>query len=284
MSEQHPDGPDQRREPPSESQPPPPPGWGGQQPPASPPPPGQTPPPPPGQAGQQPPYGQPYGQQPGGQPYGQQPGGQPYGQQPGGQPYGQQPGGQPYNQQPPYGQQPPYYAGQAPQYSREGQPADLGVRFVARLIDYVLLGIVLAVINTILVAIAFSAASSSGRGFGMFSTGWPGIVMSLLGAVLALVYFTLMESNSGQTVGKMLLKLRTVGPTGGNPTLEQAAKRNAWTAIGVLGVIPFLGDLVSGLLSLVAVIAIAVTISNNTATRQGWHDTFAGGTRVVRTG
>jgi hypothetical protein len=81
----------------------------------------------------------------------------------------------------------------------------------------------------------------------------------------------------------MLLKLQTRGPDGGNPTFEQALKRNAFTAIGVLGIIPFMGFL-AGLLSLAAVIMIAVTISNNTATRRGWHDDFAGGTQVVKIG
>ncbi len=92
----------------------------------------------------------------------------------------------------------------------------------------------------------------------------------------------LLESSRGQTLGKMLLRIRTVGAGGGNPTTAEALKRNAWTAIGILGVVPMLGW-IGNLLSLAAVIAIMVTISGNTATRQGWHDNFAGGTRVVRT-
>jgi uncharacterized RDD family membrane protein YckC len=79
------------------------------------------------------------------------------------------------------------------------------------------------------------------------------------------------------------MKLQTRGPHGQNPTTEEALKRNAFLAIGVLGIIPVVGAL-APLLSLVAVIAIAVTISNNTETRQGWHDNFAGGTRVVKLG
>ena len=39
-----------------------------------------------------------------------------------------------------------------------------------------------------------------------------------------------------------------------------------------------------GLLSLAAMIMIAVTISKDTVTRHGWHDNFAGGTTVVRIG
>jgi hypothetical protein len=65
--------------------------------------------------------------------------------------------------------------------------------------------------------------------------------------------------------------------------MEEALKRNAWVALGILGVIPFLG-FVGSLLSLVAVITIAVTISNDKMARHGWHDNFAGGTTVFRTG
>lgn len=144
--------------------------------------------------------------------------------------------------------------------------ADLGTRFLARLIDSLLLGAVFGIVGVVL-------------GIGFFSTGfslglsylWYGLVT----AVLTIAYFALMESNSSQTVGKMIMKLRTEGPDGQKPTLEQAVKRNAFYA---LAVIPILG----GLLQLAAVIVIAVTISNS-ATNTGWHDDFAGGTRVVKT-
>ena len=81
----------------------------------------------------------------------------------------------------------------------------------------------------------------------------------------------------------MLLKLKTTGPDGQNPTLEQAVRRDLFTAIGVLGVVPVLG-VFAGLLSLVASIMIAVGINNDTANRQAWHDHFAGETRVWKVG
>lgn len=113
---------------------------------------------------------------------------------------------------------------------------------------------------------------------------WPFAVSSLLSAVISLGYFVLMESSRGQTVGKMLLKVKTFGPDGALPTTEEAVKRNAWTALNVLGVIPVVGSTLGGLLMLGAVIYILVTINNNTASRQGWHDTFAGGTTVIKVG
>lgn len=221
----------------------------------------------------------PGGPSPAGQP--QQPSGAP---QPPPPPGGYQapppPAGQqaPYAQQPPYGQQQPPYAQQAPSYSQVGQPADLGTRVLARLIDFVLLGVVTGIIYFI-----FSLFAVRNIWTGQVSF-WPFAVSSLLSAVISLGYFVLMESSRGQTVGKMLLKVKTFGPDGALPTTEQAVKRNAWTALNVLGVIPVVGSTLGGLLMLGAVIYILVTINNNTASRQGWHDTFAGGTTVIKVG
>jgi uncharacterized RDD family membrane protein YckC len=156
-----------------------------------------------------------------------------------------------------------------------GTPADLGPRFLARLIDHVLLGIVISIIIVpIIIASAF--AEATGAGVGLFTTSFSGasFISGLVSAVIVIAYFALMESQMGQTVGKMVLGLRTEGPNGGKPTLEQAIRRNAWYA---LAIIPILG----GLAQLAIAIYIAVTISNS-ATRTGWHDTFAAGTRVVR--
>ena len=167
-----------------------------------------------------------------------------------------------------------------------GQPADLLPRFVARLIDFVLLGFTEAIVASIIVA-AIVAGSDAGT-----LTGWSfnsganyaaNAVSSVIGAVIALTYFVLMEVNLGKTLGKMVMRLETRGAGGGRPTMEEALKRNAWVAIGILGAIPFLG-FVSSLLSLVAVITIAVTIGNDRVARHGWHDNFAGGTTVFRVG
>ncbi|HEY7582981.1 MAG TPA: RDD family protein [Acidimicrobiia bacterium] len=163
-----------------------------------------------------------------------------------------------------------------PAASGAGRPADVGPRFLARLIDHILLGIVTSVIIVpLLIASAFSGVGTgSSFGFG-FDFGVGSLIASIVTAVITIGYFALMESNMGQTVGKMALSLRTEGPGGGKPTLEQALKRNAWYA---LAIIPFLG----GLAQLAIIIYIAVTISQSAA-KVGWHDTFAGGTRVVTT-
>jgi uncharacterized RDD family membrane protein YckC len=64
--------------------------------------------------------------------------------------------------------------------------------------------------------------------------------------------------------------------------MEVAIRRNFWTGLSILAVIPIVGGLIGSIAELVIVIVIAVTISNS-PTKQGWHDNFAGGTRVVRT-
>ena len=172
----------------------------GQQPPGQQPPPygqqqyGQQPPPYEQQYGQQPPGQQPppYGQQYGQQQYGQQP--PPYGQQQyGQQQYGQQPYGQPYGQQPQYGQPQLQYVG-------------VGPRFLAILIDSIILG----VIGGILSAIFRNA---------------PGLSGAITG-ILAILYFIVLEATQGATLGKMALGLRVVKTDGSPISWTESIIRN----------------------------------------------------------
>ena len=231
-------------------------------------------PPPEGQNPQQPPQ-QP--QQPPQQPAGQQP--------PPQQPAGQQPPPQqPAGQQPPPQQQPPPPAGQpqpAPQAaSGIGQPADLTNRFLAKLIDWVLLGVVLGIVWATMTAIFVGGAITGGFVGGGFLYG---LISTIISTVIVLGYFAFLESNRGQTVGKMVLKLKVQRSDGSNPSMEEALKRNAYLGLYLLGIIPWVGWLLSSLGLLAATIYIAVTINNNAQTRQGWHDEF-GGTQVIKVG
>lgn len=139
--------------------------------------------------------------------------------------------------------------------------ADIGVRIGARLLDVLLVGIPASIV---LVVTGLAAGGL---------TGMSGYVPSLVYSLLWFGYFVLMESQTGATVGKKLLNLRVVTADGRFPSLEAAAKRNVWM---LLGLIPLIG----GLLSLAALIAIIVTVSNDPDNR-GKHDEFAG-TGVVR--
>ena len=137
------------------------------------------------------------------------------------------------------------------------EPGGLVVRFAARLIDGIIVNIV-----------AFGIAIA----IGSLNNYW---VTGLFSGLLMFLYFLLFESTQGWTPGKKLLGLSVHGPGGAaKPDLQQAAIRNVWT---LLNIVPFIG----GLLTLVAVIVIAVTI-NGSPTKQGKHDELAGGTQVVK--
>lgn len=202
--------------------------------------------------------------------------------------YGQAPDNGPgYGGPPGYGQAPgqgPGY-GQAPGYGEPldgpGRPAEVSVRFLARLIDFVVLFAFNIGIGLILFA-GLRNADSTGLGLGGGGGVALGIGLALVQGVIYLGYFSLMESRTGQTLGKRVMKLRTVSPSGGNPTFEQAVRRNIFMGYPLLGVLPFLGRF-AGLAALVGMIFAAVTISQSPV-REGWHDRFAGGTRVLRVG
>lgn len=186
----------------------------------------------------------------------------------------------PPSEPPPPGMPPPPGYGAVPPPPVGGaRSGELLERFAARLID----GVLLAVVNGVVIGaiVVGLVLGESGGFYGTGSSYVAAAVSSVLSAALYLGYFAFLESSRGQTVGKMVLKLRTVDEHGGPVTLEQAVRRNAWSAIGVLGVVPFLGFL-GGLAGLVAVVMIAVTINQDPVARRGWHDRFAGGTRVVK--
>ena len=58
------------------------------------------------------------------------------------------------------------------------------------------------------------------------------VIAGVIGGILYLGYFAYLESSQGRTFGKQVLKLRVLGATGGNPTMEESLRRNAWAALG----------------------------------------------------
>ena len=151
-------------------------------------------------------------------------------------------------------------------------PGGLLDRFLARFFDLLIVGVVAFIINVVLGAVSDSWLLTSA-------------ISAVVTAVLYLGYFAYLESNRGQTIGKQVMKLKVVGPDGvSNPTVEQAVRRNIWTAFGIAGVVPIIGGLIGGLAELAAVIVIAVNISSDDARRQHAFDKFAGGTQVLKVG
>jgi uncharacterized RDD family membrane protein YckC len=144
-----------------------------------------------------------------------------------------------------------------------GQPGNLLDRFLARLIDGIIVGIVVGIIQGIL-----NAATSY----------WTAVFISgVVAAILYVGYFAYFESSRGQTLGKQVMKLKTVGPDGQNdPTMNEAVKRNIYYAFEI---VPCIGPIAA----LVSAIVIAVQI-NSDPQRQHLFDRFAGGTRVFKVG
>ncbi|MCP9276011.1 RDD family protein [Mycolicibacterium arenosum] len=139
------------------------------------------------------------------------------------------------------------------------QPGGLLKRFLARLID----GILVSIIGSIGIVAIFSPRYLSDI-----------LVTGLFTGVLMFVYFLAFEAGVGWTPGKKLLGLEVRGPGGAaKPDVKQAAIRNAWT---LFPIIPFVG----GLAAFIAIVVIAVTVSSS-PTKQGKHDELAGGTEVV---
>jgi uncharacterized RDD family membrane protein YckC len=192
---------------------------------------------------------------------------------------------QPYQQayQPP--QAPPPapaggWTGAPPPAPGVPRPGDLLDRFLARLIDGVILGVAYFVLSSILAAFLLEGLFDSRGELFVFY-----LILGPITAALWLGYSAVLESSKGATIGKQAMKLRVVGPDGvSNPTMEQAIRRNIWMGIPVVFVVPIAGPLLGGLAILVAEIMAAVTINNDTTGRQGWHDKLAGGTRVLKIG
>lgn len=133
------------------------------------------------------------------------------------------------------------------------------MRFGARIIDGLLVGIVAGVLASLF---HFSGSSNI-------------MVTGLFSGLLMFAYFVAMEVTQGRTLGKMALGLSVRAPGGApKPDLKQSAIRNSFT---LLPIIPFIGSL----LAFIAYIVIAVTISNSPS-KQGKHDELAGGTQVVK--
>jgi uncharacterized RDD family membrane protein YckC len=152
------------------------------------------------------------------------------------------------------------------------RPGELLDRFLARFIDGIIVGVVAVVINVVLTVISDSWLLSNA-------------LSAVITAVLYVGYFAYFESNSGQTIGKQVMKLKVFGPDGTSvPTMEQAVRRNIWLGFGIAGIVPILGALLGGLAQLAAVIMIAVGINGDTVKRQHWFDKFAGGTQVMKVG
>lgn len=140
-----------------------------------------------------------------------------------------------------------------------GDGANTGIRAAARFIDWIIAWIIGAILFWILGSVL----------------DLPAWVAILPGAGFAFLYFVFFEVTAGATPGKKVLGLEVRGAGGAaKPDLSESIRRNAYM---LLNLIPWVG----GLLWLLSAIVIALTIVFS-STNQGLHDSFAGGTKVVK--
>ncbi len=220
------------------------------------------------------PYEQPQAPQPGyGHPQ-QQPG------QPGPPGYGypQAPQGVPqqgygYPQQPGYPQEPGYPGGPGPRV------ASMGRRFGARVIDWLILGVVYFVLSFAGVASFINSAKDCDPNAADYNTcinnasadmvGKLGAVFGVL-ALAGLLYEWLMTGLFGATLGKMAVGIRVVkAETGQKPGLGSSFIR--W-------IIPIVGSLVCGIGQLIVFLS---PFWDKSGRQQGWHDK-ASSTMVIQ--
>jgi len=106
-------------------------------------------------------------------------------------------------------QAPAYYTGTPTPYQ------GVAIRFVAILIDYLIIGVISGILAIPLLVAAIAVNVTNGN-VSAVSLG-PIIALSVVGLVVWFLYFTLLEGRYGQTVGKMALSIKVVREADGAP-------------------------------------------------------------------
>ncbi len=89
----------------------------------------------------------------------------------------------------------------------------IGIRLVSLIIDNIIIGIIIGVIGSIM-------------GFGMMTQRMVPWWIGLLYFVIYMGYFALLEGSKGQTIGKMITKIKVVKEDGEPIDMNQALIRN----------------------------------------------------------
>jgi uncharacterized RDD family membrane protein YckC len=106
-------------------------------------------------------------------------------------------------------QAPAYYTGAPTPYQ------GVAIRFVAILIDYLIIGVISGILAIPLLVAAIAVNVTNGN---VSAVSWGSIVaLSVVGLVVWFLYFTLLEGRYGQTVGKMALSIKVVREADGAP-------------------------------------------------------------------
>ena len=132
-------------------------------------------------------------------------------------------------------QQPAAYQGyQAPPL----QYKSVGIRFVAILIDSIIIGIIARVVTLPLGAMTAVSVNQETGAISIPTAYWTAIIeLVIVELVITFLYFTILEGRYGQTVGKIALKLKVMKEDGSPINYRNAAIR---TILRVVDDIPFI--------------------------------------------
>ncbi len=111
----------------------------------------------------------------------------------------------------------------------------VGIRFVAIIIDTIVLGIITSIFTGLLNAppsVMFNA-STNNLDYTGNPLGWISIIISV---VIAFLYFVLLEGYFGQTVGKMIVKIKVLREDGSKISYTDAAVR---TILRIIDALPY---------------------------------------------
>jgi uncharacterized RDD family membrane protein YckC len=166
---------------------------------------------------------------------------------------------QPPPQQPMAGQTPPPTSWQGPPIETGPAPgvrfAGYGARLVAYIIDGILLGIVITILSVVFVAIIAGAAASDSGGAAIGST----FIYVFLILLLSLLYFPWFWAHGGQTPGMRMFNIRVVRDADGGPI--------GWGP----AILRLIGYWVNSAVLYIGFIWVFVD-----KRRRGWHDLIAG--------
>lgn len=164
-----------------------------------------------------------------------------------------------------------------------GEPADVGTRIGADVIDGVILLIAGAIVFFILAAVGLAAGGMSammgdlGGGMGIGFA----VVGSLVNLAIGLGYWALTEGNGGQSLGKRLVNIRAVYTDGRSVDPAGAVKRKLpFYAPVLLTWVPILG-VIMGLAQVLLMLAALITYITDQPGHRGFHDKWAD-TAVVK--
>jgi uncharacterized RDD family membrane protein YckC len=114
------------------------------------------------------------------------------------------------------------------------QYKSVGIRFVAILIDSIIIGIIGSIVTLPLGAMTAVSVNAETQAISIPTAYWVGIIIEL---IIAFLYFTVLEGRYGQTVGKIALRLKVLKEDGLPINYGDAAIR---TILRVVDEIPFI--------------------------------------------